>query len=78
MIKKLTLGFTLNEEDKKEISSRKGFIRFIDDEYWEEDFTYEDDRVVIKRNNYTIIDGIRVQQVPMLTYKVTEHDYEIY
>ena len=69
MIKKVTAGLFLDDELKEKVSELDGFIRFIDDEYWEQELDNNNEKVVVKRNN---------GEVPVLPFKVNEHDYEIY
>ena len=53
VIKKVTFGLELDEQLKAYAQSLKGFVRFIDDEYFEieREVSTDKDFVYFKRNN---------------------------
>ena len=57
IIKKVTFGLELDEQLKEQARNTEGFVRFIDDEYFEIEVKSNDDKdfVYFKRNNGEIV-----------------------
>lgn len=69
IIKKLTFGLPLEGEVLKQAQNTEGFVRVIDEEYFEVEYTPTNDHVYFKRN-----EGEKL----VMSWKTKEHDYNIY